>query len=90
MEVWAIVRGLRPAGTPNSPAVVVVVALVCTVSVAFWRAVSIETEHTVASQVDYEGAALCSKFGFAVGTGSVSDHARRLLVRRSNGYDPRR
>ena len=23
-------------------------------------------------------------------TGSVSDHARRLLVRRCNGYDPRR
>jgi hypothetical protein len=26
----------------------------------------------------------------ALPEGSVSDHARRLLVRRCNGYDPRR
>jgi hypothetical protein len=68
MEVWAILRGQRPVGTPISPAMVVIAVLVCAVSVAFWRAVLIETEHTVASQVDYEDAALCSKFGFAVGS----------------------
>jgi hypothetical protein len=45
--------------------VVVMVVLFC-VSAVFWRSVSIETEHTVANQVDYEDAALCSKFGFAL------------------------
>ena len=47
--------------------VVVMVVLFC-VSAAFWRSVSIENEHTVANQVDYEDALLCSKFGFPRGT----------------------
>ena len=68
MEVWAIVRGRRRTRMPISPAVVVIAVLFCAVSVAFWSAVLIETEHTVVSQVDYEDAALCSKFGFVVGT----------------------
>jgi hypothetical protein len=38
------------------------------VSLAFWRAVSIETELTMTAQVDYENATLCAKFGFARGT----------------------
>lgn len=67
MKVWATVRGRHRPGTLISPAVVVVAVLVFAVSVAFWRAVFIETEHTVATQVDYEDAALCSKFGFVVG-----------------------
>ena len=45
-----------------------VVVLSLAVSLAFWRGVSIETELTVTTQVDYENAALCAKFGFARGT----------------------
>ena len=38
------------------------------VSLAFWRALATDTELTVMSQVDYEDAMLCTKFGFARGT----------------------
>jgi hypothetical protein len=70
MEVWAVVRRRpRRSGAPISPLVVVVLSvLLCAVSLAFWRAVLIETKLTVASQVDYEDAALCDKLGFALGT----------------------
>jgi hypothetical protein len=68
MEDWAVVRRRRRSGTWISPIVVVVVILFCAISVAFWRLVFIEDEHTVANQVDYDDAALCSKFGFALGS----------------------
>ena len=70
MEVWAVVRRrCRRSDAPISPTVVVVLSvMLCAVSVAFWRAVLIETKVTVAGQVDYEDAALCSKLGFALGT----------------------
>jgi hypothetical protein len=42
--------------------------LFCAVSIAFWRRVVIETDLTVADQVEYEDAALCLRFGFARGT----------------------
>jgi hypothetical protein len=87
MELWAIVRGKRPDGTAISPAVVVVVALVCVVSVAFWRAVFIETDYRVASQIDYEDAALCSKFGFPVGTAKHDDCKFDLLDLRHRHED---
>ena len=68
MEVWAVVRRRpRRSGAPISP-IVVLSVLLCAVSVAFWRAVLIETKLTVAGQVDYEDAALCNKLGFALGT----------------------
>jgi hypothetical protein len=35
---------------------------------AFWRRVAIENDLTVADQVEYEDAALCLNFGFALGT----------------------
>ena len=38
------------------------------ISAAYWQSVSMETEHNVANQVDYEDAAFCSKFGFVVGS----------------------
>jgi hypothetical protein len=47
--------------------VVVMVILFC-ISAAFWRSVSMETERTVANQIDYEDAALCSKFGLVLGS----------------------
>ena len=64
----AVVRRKRRPGTPISLMVVVVAILGCAVSVAFWRAVFMEIDHAVASQVEYEDAALCRKFGFAVRT----------------------
>ena len=38
------------------------------VSLAFWRALATDTELTVASQIDYQDAMLCTNFGFARGT----------------------
>lgn len=67
MQPWAAVR-LGRSGKQISPLVIVVAVLFCAISVAFWRAVSTEIEHTVAEQTDYEDAALCSKFGFDFGS----------------------
>jgi len=47
--------------------VVVMVILFC-ISAAVWRSVSMGTEHPVANQIDYEDAALCSNFGFVLGS----------------------
>jgi hypothetical protein len=49
-------------------AVTLLPILFCAVSLAFWREVIMDTERSVANQVDYEDAALCIKFGFARGT----------------------
>jgi hypothetical protein len=38
------------------------------VSIAFWRALAVDTGVAMASQIDGEDATLCVKFGFAVGT----------------------
>jgi hypothetical protein len=38
------------------------------ISIACWKAVITDTAVAVANQVDYEDAALCTKFGFAAGT----------------------
>ena len=45
---------------------IIIILLFCAISIVFWRRVVIETQQTVAGQVDYEDAALCSKFGFAL------------------------
>ena len=49
---------------------------------------------TIHSFIDVHLARLRDAFGVkwrkAPACGSVSDHARRLLARRCNGYDPRR
>jgi len=47
--------------------VFVTVILFC-ISAAYWRSVSMGTEHPVANQIDYEDAALCSNFGFVLGS----------------------
>jgi hypothetical protein len=67
MQPWAGVRRGRD-GRLISALVIVVAILFCAVSVAFWRAVYTQIEHTVVNQVDYEDAALCSKFGFVLGS----------------------
>ena len=69
-QVWRLVRRRRrPRTLISSIAVVVLLpVLFCSISIAFWRAVIIETKLSVASQVDYEDAALCIKFGFPRGT----------------------
>jgi hypothetical protein len=38
------------------------------VSIAYWRGLIAETAQTVANTIEYEDAALCTKFGFAAGT----------------------
>jgi hypothetical protein len=47
---------------------IIIILLFCAISIVFWRRVVIETQQTVAGQVDYEDALLCSKFGFPRGT----------------------
>jgi hypothetical protein len=42
--------------------------LVFAASVPFWRAVVTDAVNAVEQQIDSEDAALCAKFGFAVGT----------------------
>jgi hypothetical protein len=49
------------------------------ISIAFWKAVITDTALTVANQVDHEDAALCAKFGFAVGTKEHADCKVDLL-----------
>ena len=43
------------------------VILFC-ISAAYWQSVSMGSERSVESQIDYEDAALCSKFGFVLGS----------------------
>jgi hypothetical protein len=38
------------------------------VSIAFWRSLATDAALTVANQIEYEDAALCTRFGFAAGT----------------------
>jgi hypothetical protein len=67
--------------------VVLVAILFCAVSAAFWRSVFIEAEQTVANQVDYEDAALCSKFGFALGSAKHDECKFDLLDLRHRHED---
>ena len=68
MEAWPVMGRPRWPGGRISPIVAVIALLCCAVSAAFWWGVFTETEQTLARQVDYEDAALCAKFGFAVST----------------------
>jgi hypothetical protein len=86
MEIWAVVRRRR-SGKSISPIVVVVVILFFAVSVAFWQSVFMEVEQIVANQVDYEDAALCSKFGFALGSARHDDCKFDLLDLRHRHED---
>jgi len=51
----------------HGPAILLPV-LFFAISIASWKAVISDTALAVANQVDYEDAALCTKFGFAAGT----------------------
>jgi hypothetical protein len=70
-QVWEFTRQSRSRlrkRIGHSASTVLLVVLFIAVSVAFWRALITETDLNVASQVDYEDATLCTKFGFAAGT----------------------
>ncbi len=70
-QVWQIVplrrRRLRTLMWHNV-FIILLPVLLCVVSIAFWRALIIQTERSAASQVDYEDEQLCMKFGFPRGT----------------------
>ena len=66
---------------------IIIVLLVCAVSIGFWRRVVIETQQTVASQVDYEDGLLCTKFGFSRGTEKHSECKLDLLDLRRRDED---
>lgn len=51
----------------HGPAILLPV-LFFAISIVCWKAVITDTAVAVANQVDYEDAALCTKFGFAAGT----------------------
>ena len=51
----------------NGP-IILLPVLFFAISIALWRPLLVDAARTVASQVDYEDAALCTKFGFAADT----------------------
>jgi hypothetical protein len=68
-QLWGVIgRKLGRAEKQNLHLFVVLLVLVSAISIAFWHAVAVDTALTVASQVDYENALLCTKFGFVAGT----------------------
>lgn len=78
MEISAPVQRWRLA--------VVMVILFC-VSAAFWRSVPIKPDPAVANQIDYEDAALCSKFGFVLGSATYDACKLDLLDLRHRHED---
>jgi hypothetical protein len=68
MEAWPLIGPPRRPVARISATVAVIAFLCCAVSTSFWWVVFTETEQTLARQVDYEDAALCTKFGFSVST----------------------
>ncbi len=73
-RTWYGVRQFRRTGYlvwRNGP-IILLPVLFFAISVALWRPLLADAAQTVATQVDYEDAVLCTKFGFAAGTPALA------------------